>query len=115
MSSDYSKGYGRDKQQVKRDNQYEMISNWFGDKSVRAWKKCLFILYQYGDMGTGEISRRLGVNQSTAYRVLKKQALDSKTKGRMQKNKIIWNLTDHGRNSVYQMYQKGFLPNFLFE
>lgn len=116
MSLDYSKGYCRDEWQVARDARHDKIVNWLGKKSIHTWKRALYMLYQCGDdLHTEEVARWLNVNMSTVYRTLKKQELYSKVKGKIRKNKMIWHLTNYGIDSVYKMYENGYLPSFLFE
>ena len=87
------------------------IQKWLRDKSIRIWKRSLFLLFDAGSMSFDEIAKIIGANRVSVYRTLKKLEVSCTVKSKKKNNKLLWAITDYGEDQIRKMQKEGMVPS----
>ena len=99
--------------EIAYEKQMREIRAWLKDKSVRSWKRSLYLLYRHGgQMGARDIALTVDGNISSVWRTLKKLELSGLVKSIKKNNKVTWIITDYGIREIRRIQKNGFMPKF---
>lgn len=89
----------------------EELKKWLRDKSVRRWKRILFLMYDEGEpMSFDEIAESIGANRSSVYRLLKKLEIEGVIKSEEKKKHKVWILTNKGEMELFSLQKRDMIP-----